>query len=291
MKKCLACGATYHSTSSSCQSCGLEPHRIGGITAYSPKLNQGSEGFKTSYFADLAGLEAEHFWFRARNRLIVWAMSMYCPEFRSYLEIGCGTGYVLDGIATAYPGRQLHGSEIFSDGLAFACARQPTIDFMQMDARQIPFVDEYDAIGVFDVLEHIHEDEQVLMQIYDALHTGGVMLLTVPQHSCLWSPIDDYACHVRRYSAKELHEKVKNVGFEIVRSTSFVTTLLPAMFFSRMVQRREKSKNIDITDVLGISPWLNKLFEKILLVEIFLIRCGLNLPLGGSRLVIARKLL
>ena len=41
-------------------------------------------------------------------------------------------------------------------------------EFMQMDAREIPFVDEFDAIGAFDVLEHIDEDETVLEQMFRA---------------------------------------------------------------------------------------------------------------------------
>lgn len=289
MKKCLACGATYPSSSSCCRTCGAEPNKQEGFTAYAPALAHEGGGFKANYFADLAGLEAGHFWFRARNRLIIWALGRYCPEFRSFLEIGCGTGYVLSGIAQAYPGPQLHGSEIFTAGLNFAADRQPTINFMQMDARNIPFVDEFDAIGAFDVLEHIEEDEQVLVQMHDALKPRGVMLLTVPQHAWLWSPIDDYSCHARRYSAKGLHSKIKVAGFEILLSTSFVSSLLPAMFASRLLQKLSPEKDSDPTAELRISPWLNYLFEKMLSAEVAMIRTGLNFPFGGSRLVVARK--
>lgn len=290
MKKCLACSATFSSVDSCCLACGHGPEMQEGFLAYAPALAQGGGGFKAAYFADLARLEAGHFWFRARNRLIIWALGQYCPEFRSFLEIGCGTGYVLSGIANAYPGIQLHGSEIFTAGLAFAAARQPTIDFMQMDGRAIPFVEEFDSIGAFDVLEHIEEDEQVLGQIHGALKPGGVILLTVPQHAWLWSPVDDYACHIRRYSAKDIHVKVEGAGFEILRSTSFVSSLLPAMFASRLVQKLATKKNADPTAELRISPWLNGLFEKMLDAELALIRNDINLPAGGSRFIVARKI-
>jgi SAM-dependent methyltransferase len=289
MKKCFACGATYPSSNSCCQTCSAEPHKKEGFTAYAPALAHGSGGFRAAYFSDLARLEGTHFWFRTRNRLIIWALGKYCPQFRSFLEIGCGTGYVLSGIANAYAGAQLYGSEIFTAGLVFAAARQPTINFMQMDARNIPFVDEFDTIGAFDVLEHVEEDEQVLAQMRDALRPRGVMLLTVPQHAWLWSPVDDYACHVRRYSAKELHMKIKVAGFEILRSSSFVTTLLPAMWASRFA-KKGSTKNFDATTELKISPWLNRMFETILGAEVHLIRNGVNFPLGGSRLFVARKL-
>lgn len=290
MKKCLACNATFPSTDSCCVVCGSGPEMQEGFLAYAPALAQGGGGFKAAYFADLARLEAGHFWFRARNRLIIWVLGKYCPNFRSFLEIGCGTGYVLSGIVDAYPDAQLHGSEIFTAGLAFAAARQPTIDFMQMDGRSIPFVEEFDSIGAFDVLEHIEEDGQVLGQMHGALKPGGIILLTVPQHAWLWSPVDDYACHIRRYSDKEIHEKVKNAGFEILRSTSFVSSLLPAMFASRLMQKVLTKTNADPTAELRISPWLNSLFEKMLDAELAMIRNNINLPVGGSRLIVARKI-
>lgn len=222
--------------------------------------------------------------------MIIWALGTYCPDFRSFLEIGCGTGYVLSGIAQAYPGAQLHGSEIFTAGLNLAADRRPTINFMQMDARNIPFVDEFDAIGAFDVLEHIEEDEQVLVQMHDALRPGGVILLTVPQHAWLWSPIDDYSCHARRYSAKELHAKIIGAGFEIMLSTSFVSSLLPIMFVSRLVQKLSGEQNADRTAELRISVWLNYIFGKMLATEVVMIKSGVTLRIGGSRLLAARKL-
>jgi len=289
MKKCLACSARYPTSQSRCSACGAEPKKKDGFTAYAPELAQGGGGYKSTYFAEVACLEAEHFWFRARKRLVVWALGKYCPDLRSFLEIGCGTGYVLSGIAESYPGVQLHGSELFTAGLSFAAARQPTIDFMQMDARYIPFTDEFDAVGAFDVLEHIEEDEQVFVQIYDALKARGVMLLAVPQHAWLWSAVDEYSCHVRRYSAKVLHSKVEGSGFEILRSTSFVSFLLPAMLVSRLAKKKTANKGVDTKAELNISPWLNRAFELVLAAETKMIRRGIDFPVGGSRLLVARK--
>jgi SAM-dependent methyltransferase len=289
MKKCTACDSTYPSSISRCLTCGAEPEIHTGFPTYAPELAQESNGFKASYFANLASLEDSHFWFRARNHLIIWALGNYGPAVRSFLEIGCGTGYVLSGMANAYPRIKFYGSEIFTAGLAFAAARQPAVNFMQMDARQIPFIEEFDAIGAFDVLEHIEEDEQVLMQMHTSLQSNGIMLLTVPQHAWLWSPVDDYACHARRYSAKELHLKVENAGFEILRSTSFVSTLLPAMLGSRFAKKRSK-KEINASAEVKISLGLNRIFEIFLNVEVAMIRKGVNFPLGGSRFIVARKL-
>ena len=146
----------------------------------------------------------------------------------------CGTAYVLSGVAKKFPQAALNGSEIFLAGLGFAAARLPGAKFMQMDARVIPFDNEFDVVGAFDVIEHIKEDEQVLSQIHASLKPAGLMLLTVPQHAWLWSAADEYACHERRYAASDLHLKVKAAGFQLMRSTSFVSVLLPAMMASRL---------------------------------------------------------
>lgn len=290
MKRCLACNAYYASDIADCPTCGVKSVIVDGYRAYAPELAHAGGGFKSSSFSKLARLEDANFWFRSRNQLIIWALKEYCPNFHSLLEIGCGTGYVLSGISKAFEQSTLHGSEIFTAGLDFAAARLPSADFMQMDARNIPFEEEFDVIGAFDVLEHIEEDELVLAQMRSVLKSHGFMLLTVPQHTWLWSPVDEKACHVRRYSASDLHKKIETAGFEIIRSTSFVTTLLPAMMASRFFQEKRSDDKFAAAAELKISPWLNSLFFQLLRAELALIRKGVSFPVGGSRLVVARKI-
>ena len=253
------------------------------------QLNNINTGFKAHYFKELAALESENFWFRSRNKIILWTLNKYSPNLRSFHEIGCGTGFVISAISKKFPEAKISGSEYFEDGLVYARQRLPMAEFTQMDARHIPFESELDGIGVFDVLEHIEEDEAVLQQIFKALKPGGFMFITVPQHRWLWSAVDEYACHVRRYSAKDLHNKVSVAGFEIIRSTSFVSTLLPALYLSRLLQRNNMDVKIGAMAELRINPILNKIFECLLNCELGLIRVGIPLTLGGSRLLVARK--
>lgn len=290
MKRCILCNRTYVSTLKNCSSCGAGATLINGFDAYAPDFAHDGGGFKSSYFEVLAELEEANFWFRSRNRLILWALGEYCHGFRSLLEIGCGTGYVLSGIAQEFPHTTLTGSEIFTAGLRFVSSRTPLVGLMQMDARNIPFSEEFDVVGAFDVLEHIKEDEHVLTQVRTALKPKGFMFLTVPQHYWLWSANDEYACHFRRYSAAELHSKIKQAGFEIVRTTSFVTILLPAMMISRYFQRGKSIEKFDATAELKIPSKLNSLFLQLLRSELALIRKGVNFPVGGSRLVVAKKI-
>jgi len=287
MRTCVACGREFEHANWQCPACYSQPEIIDGFRAFAPEFATEGGGFKSEYFAELANVEAASFWFRSRNSLILWALRRYFPGIESLLEIGCGTGFVLSGIAAARPELRLAGSEIFARGLSFAAQRVPGAELMQMDARRIPYASEFDAVGAFDVLEHIAEDEAVLREICRALKPGGGMLLTVPQHRFLWSAADDVARHVRRYSAADLQAKVEQAGFRILRMTSFVSLLLPMMLVSRLTKRSARGEEA-VTELVLARP-LDALLENIMSLERLMIGAGLNFPVGGSLLLIASK--
>lgn len=287
MIRCPACQKLYSSGDSSCGNCGFAPEQVAGVPAWAPELASDGAAYRLEYFAKLAELEEFNFWFCARNALITWALKRYLPSARSFLEIGCGTGFVLSAISKAFPQARVSGSEISTTALEFAAGRIKHAQFMQMDARRMPFVAEFDAVGIFDVLEHIQDDASVLENIHEALNPEGVVLITVPQHPLLWSESDVHWSHVRRYTRREIEEKVQKAGFEIVRSTSFVSLLLPLMFASRY--RGRGGKKYDPFTELKLNPLFNKALEFGLGIENAAIRAGVSFPAGGSRLVVARK--
>ena len=288
MIRCTSCDAPLE-TELRCAACGKEVHTVEGITCFAPELMDGASGFRSDYFAELFRLESGNFWFIARNKLILQVLSRYCEGFRSYLEIGCGTGYVLSAISEEFPHARMVGSELFIAGLQFASRRIPSAALVQLDARHMPYEAEYDVVGAFDVIEHIEEDVIVMEQVHRSLKPGGHFLVTVPQHQWLWSPVDEYAQHVRRYSKKELHDKMEQVGFEIVMSTSFVSSLLPMMWLSRLSISRSHPDDFDPLAEFNISRLLNGLLASLLKTEVALIGMGLRFSIGGSRLVLARK--
>ena len=290
MRICVACGSARCSEAWLCADCGNRPAVIDGFPAFAPDQATEDPGFREDLFAELADLEAGNFWFRARNDLITWALARYFPDLHSLLEIGCGTGFVLRGIEAAFPAADLAGSEIYQAGLAVAAARVPRAQLYQMDARQIPFRDHFDVIGAFDVIEHIDDDRAVLEETRRALRPGGGLLLTVPQHPSLWSPQDDHAHHVRRYTRSGLRRRVEAAGFEIVRMTSFTTLLLPMLAASRLRMRRQPpGRPFDVIDELRQPRPVNLALEAVMWVERALIRAGLSFPTGGSLLLVARR--
>ena len=138
--------------------------------------------FPEKTFAILANAEANHWWFRARNRILLWALATRIGRFKNFLEIGCGTGFVLEGVSKAYPDVEMHGSEYYEEGLSYARQRIPSATFSQLDATKMTEKERYDVIGAFDVIEHIEHDQLVLKNLCNALTPNGSLIISVPQH-------------------------------------------------------------------------------------------------------------
>lgn len=285
MRVCLACGHPLEAPGWLCAACGWEPKQVDGFTAFAPDLEACTPSYPVGAHEELNLVEDGHFWFEGRNRLILWAIRRYFPDAARLLEIGCGTGFVLRGLREALPSAEVSGSEIFTTGLSYASRRSPGADLFQMDARRIPFREHFDLIGAFDVIEHIEDDEVVLSEILKALKPGGGILLTVPQHAWLWSPVDVFAGHARRYTRKDLLAKLDAAGFEILTATSFVTGLLPMMFLSRLLKRGQATAEPELR-VGRIQNMAGSLSASL---ELMSIRAGVRLPVGGSLLVAARR--
>jgi len=288
MKICLTCGQRHDRPDWSCPSCGGTPARCQGFISFAPNARSKPSGtYDHEILGDLTAAEGRgHFWFRSRVRLLAWALQCYFPRARSFLEIGCGTGFVLLGFRRLFPDLRLAGGEISYEGLIVAAERVPEAVLFQMDARTIPFENEFDVVGAFDVLEHVEEDDAILRQMYQATKPGGGIIITVPQHRWFWTSWDIRSGHRRRYARDQMVQKMKNAGFRVVRTTSFATFLLPLMLLARML---EWIGLCDATMELKAVPRLNTCLEQILGLEHLLICAGMSLPAGASLLVIGRK--
>ena len=252
MKICQACRHRFEAVGWRCPDCNYAPDQQGDTLLFAPALARDNGGYNPEFYIDLAKLEPNHFWFRNRNRLLSWTMQKYFPAARNFLEIGCGTGFVSNGIRQAFPELKIAGSELF-----------------------------------LDVLEHIEEDEAVLRQLHQAAKPRGGLLVTVPQHPGLWSAADDSACHKRRYTRQELINKVVSAGFKVLRLTSFVSLLLPLLWASR--RTRKNAKKIASNAEFQVTPVVNDFLERILRIESLFIRQGISFPAGGSLLLVGQK--
>jgi SAM-dependent methyltransferase len=240
MKVCLACEARFESDGWVCPECGASPPGD-GFLRFSLTAGSAADAFPEQSFAHLPKQEEASFWFRSRNELIGWALRTYFPHARSFFELGCGTGVVLAELSARWPDVSFAGGEPFAAGLEIARARVSEVPLYQLDGRRLPFDEEFDVVGAFDVLEHVDEDDTVLAQMFQATKPGGGILVTVPQHPWLWSAVDEFSRHRRRYSSRGLVDKVELAGFQLLGKTSFVSLLLPVLALSRLRDRGRTS--------------------------------------------------
>ena len=71
----------------------------------------------------------------------------------------------------------------------------------------------FDLVGLFEVLEHVPDDEGLLRELARITKPGGHLALTVPMQMKYFCSYDRYMGHVRRYDATELRSKIERAGY------------------------------------------------------------------------------
>ena len=283
-----------------CPSCGHGLVVRAGVPCLAPELDGEDVGFDPGAFQTLAKVESKHFWFQMRNELIAWLVLRYAPGATRILEVGCGTGFVLQALRAACPSASVAGSELHRAGLSYAHSRHgEAVELIQADARRPCLRHALDLVCAVDVLEHIDEDDAVLGGIREALCQDGVLIAAVPQHPWLWSESDELGHHVRRYRVGEIERKAEAAGFQLLFADSFVSLLLPAMAISRLMGRfgpgrawrgdPVEAPNDPVARELRVGPNLNLVMRAALRIEHLSRRAGLRSPIGGSRVIVAQK--
>ena len=74
---------------------------------------------------------------------------------------------------------------------------------------------QFDYIFTSNVLEHINDDRASIKYLFNQLGSDGKIGIFVPANKFIYSHIDKRLEHFRRYSKKELIEKVAESGFKI----------------------------------------------------------------------------
>lgn len=272
-----------------CTACDWAPTIEGGVALTKPEDRGRIVGVDPAAFGHLDAVEAGHFWFEARRNLIVHLMARLAPEARTYLEIGCGGGFVLSRIAASRNWDQIVGTELHAEGLSIARARLPAkVELIQAGADTPLAESAFDVVGAYDVIEHIPDDIGALRAMHRLLRPKGFALITVPQHMWLWSGADNLALHQRRYQRGELERKLRETGFEVALSTSFNTLLMPLAMISRLVPG-SKTAHERLEQEARPGATINAALRGVLEIETGLTRAGLRWPLGVSRVVAARK--
>jgi SAM-dependent methyltransferase len=237
-----------------------------------------------AYHQAMAAMEDEHWWFAARRRVLQAVLDgLHLPASAEVLEVGCGSGGNLPLLARY--GR-LFACEPDDASRAYASRRALGRVAPGSLPDDLPFGDRrFDLIALFDVLEHVADDEAGLRALRTRLKPGGRVLLTVPAYRFLWSGHDVVNHHHRRYTRPELVEKLRRAGLQVHRATYFNTVLFPAVAAVRLLGKLTGREGSNLH--MPSAP-VNALLERLFAAERRVVT-RTNLPFGVSVLAVAER--
>ncbi|MGD0081189.1 MAG: methyltransferase domain-containing protein [Methanoregula sp.] len=98
------------------------------------------------------------------------------------LDIGCGDGKVTAEISRNLPGGNVTGVDSSPEMIRFACnhfprSEYPNLSFIQLDARALPFSEEFDVVFSNAALHWITDHKPVLAGIARGLRPEGKLLI------------------------------------------------------------------------------------------------------------------
>ena len=237
----------------------------------------------------LAGqLRYNHWWFIGRGKIISKYLSDQVKKSgNKVLDIGCGAGTSIDILR---PLGQVWGIDVSSQ----AIKESRNCGYFSLEKADIGSYHKYnhffDLVACLDVLEHLNDDDGVLKKIKTLLKRNGKLLITVPAFMFLWSENDNAVHHFRRYTAKELTNKLKKNGFQVVKISYFNFLLFPMfigwLVFSKIVGLINSNKR---KSMLGykIPCLFNKILSIIFAFEARIV--SVDVPFGLSIVCVAKK--
>ena len=183
------------------------------------------------------GVEEGSFWFRHRNRCIAALVRRFPPpEGLPLADVGGGNGFVSQMLSGL--GLRTVLIEPGEAGIRHASERGlgELVQASIADLDVVPAT--LGAIGLFDVIEHIEHDRDMLRSLRPMLANGGRIYATVPAHAWLWSSVDVDAGHYRRYTSDRLRALFEGSGYHVDFCSYYFWPLPPVMWLMRTMPER-----------------------------------------------------
>lgn len=251
-------------------------------------LRRPEENVDQAVYEDMHRLERSHWWFRARREILSRIVEKNVRPGGSILDVGCGTGFVLEHLRNSY---DVHGLD--DAAIAVEFCHQKGLDFVErgiLGESKLPR-ESYDMVMFLDVIEHVDDDVAMLKNGERVLAKGGTVLVTVPALQVLWSGHDVVHHHRRRYDKEMLERSLRAAGLEPRYMSYFNTLLFPLVFAARMAGRlrgngadTSRASDADALPPGPINELLYRTFgaEKLVLPE-------MKLPIGVSLVCVAGR--
>lgn len=195
------------------------------------------------------------------------------------VDIGCGDAYFTTELAKKHNLTNIYGVDINGEDYK----NENGVKIVN-DIEKIPF-NYVNMYIMMDVLEHIEDDVAYLEGVRKQISDGGVLFVTVPAFQCLFSEHDKFLKHYRRYSYRELRDKMEKVGFEIIEAHYFYLSLI----FGRLLTMNKKSDAGEWK--YNCNNLITKLVKAILNIDFFVCRglSKLKIRVGGLSLLMIVK--
>lgn len=224
----------------------------------------------------------EHWWFVGRRAVVRDVLSRRLggrDEHRRIVDIGCGTGGMLDVLL---PFGAVEGMDFSEDAIARCRARYGSLVGLRVGGipEALPKPGTADVACAFDVIEHIDDDVAALRAVRTSLRPGGTLIVTVPAFAFLWSEHDDLNHHKRRYTRASLQRSLVAAGFKVDRISYYNTWLFPVVAAVRLT-RKSKATSRGRSDFDLPSPPVNRALAWLFGSERFLLRRA-DFPFGVS---------
>jgi SAM-dependent methyltransferase len=147
----------------------------------------------------------EHFWVRRRFEVLRALCGEWLPGGGEFAEIGCGHGLLQRQIEDAYD-LSVAGFDLNDFALRRNVSRHSRVCCYDIFQRDAALRRRFNVIFLFDVLEHIADQDGFLEALLYHLAPGGKVVVNVPTGQWAFSGYDRAAGHVRRYSFEALKD-------------------------------------------------------------------------------------
>ncbi len=230
-------------------------------------------------------VESFHWWFVVRRKLLQSILSsIHVPADCLTLDIGCGAGSNLKLLLSA--GVKAIGLDRSIYVLSLLSKKLPVL-LLNGDLNKLPV--RSNSIGLIiamDILEHLDNDANGITEFYRTLNNGGMLIVTVPAFEFLRGIQDIATGHKRRYLRREITNKLREGGFEILKASYFNFFLFfPILLGRRIIRflglRVESENKIN-------SPLVNFFLRTIFSIEPYILKY-FSFPFGVSIFCIAKK--
>jgi 2-polyprenyl-3-methyl-5-hydroxy-6-metoxy-1,4-benzoquinol methylase len=182
------------------------------------------------YF-QLASLD--HFWVRRRFEVFRHLAPDLVLSAREMAEIGCGQGLLQRQIEEAC-GREITGFDLNENGLKHNISKSSRVVCYDVFQKEQAFQNRFDLIFLWDVLEHIENENSFLDAVRFHLAPGGKLVFNVPAGEWAFSGYDTAAGHIRRYSASSFFGTMRRNDLEVTLWTYWGLPLTATLLFRKI---------------------------------------------------------